>query len=115
MTKIQLTETQKSIEYLLEKQLDEMKGFKFNETLKVTFEKQTGENQTTIKPAYFNSNTQTIINDDDVSETLQTIKQEILNSIGSGWTIESVGEHYVNLVKYKPLKGSSYIQLHCTT
>ena len=36
-----------------------------------------------------------------------------LNSIseGSGWTIESVENHYLNIVKYEPMKGSSYIQL----
>ena len=34
-----------------------------------------------------------------------------LISEGSGWTIESIDNHYINIVKYKPLKGSSYIQL----
>jgi len=32
-------------------------------------------------------------------------------SEGSGWTIESVDNHYLNIVKYEPMKGSSYIQL----
>ena len=32
-------------------------------------------------------------------------------SEGSGWTVESVDNLYINLVKYKPLRGSSYIQL----
>ena len=44
-------------------------------------------------------------------------KQNILNQInqwiseGSGWTIQSVDNHYLNIVKYKPMNGSSYIQL----
>ena len=44
-------------------------------------------------------------------------KQNLLNQIsqwiseGSGWTIQSVDSHYLNIVKYKPMKGSSYIQL----
>lgn len=32
-------------------------------------------------------------------------------SEGSGWTIESIHNQYMNIVKYQPLKGSSYIQL----
>ena len=38
-----------------------MKGLKFIETLKITFEKQTGHEEKTIKSAYFNSIAQTII------------------------------------------------------
>ena len=44
-------------------------------------------------------------------------KQNILNKIaqwiseGSGWTVKSVDSHYMNIAKYEPMKGSSYIQL----
>ena len=32
-------------------------------------------------------------------------------SKGSGWTIQSVDNHYLNIVQYQPMKGSSYIKL----
>ena len=32
-------------------------------------------------------------------------------SEGSGWTVESVDNHYLNIVQYQPMKGSSYIKL----
>ena len=32
-------------------------------------------------------------------------------SEGSGWTIESINNHYVNTVKYQPQTGSSYLKL----
>ena len=32
-------------------------------------------------------------------------------SEGSGWTIQSVDNHYLNIVQYQPMKGSSYIKL----
>ena len=44
-------------------------------------------------------------------------KQQIFNKVaqwlseGSGWLIKSVDSHFLNIVKYKPLNGSSYIQL----
>ena len=69
------------------------------------------------KTAYFNSATMTIINNAEIAESLQLSKQELLNKIaqwiseGSGWTIESVDNHYLNVVKYEPMKGSSYIKL----
>ena len=112
----QLTETKKVIEHYLNKELDELKGFKYIETLKMTFEKQLG-NKTTIKTAYFNSKSKTLINENEINEVIQTSRQELMKAIGqwisegSGWTIKSVDGHYINLTKYKPLKGSSYIEL----
>ena len=112
----QLMETKKVIERHLNKELGELKGFKYIETLKITFEKQLG-NETTIKTAYFNSKTKTLINENEINEVLQTSRQELMKSIaqwiseGSGWTIQSVDGHYINLTKYIPLKGSSYIEL----
>ena len=32
-------------------------------------------------------------------------------SEGSGWSDDSVDSHYLTIVKYKPMKGSSYIKL----
>ena len=112
----QMQNTRKAIEFHIKKQLDEMKGFKYVETLKVTFSKMSG-GEIVIKTAYFNSIAQTIINHIEINEALQMSKQNILNQInqwiseGSGWTIQSVDNHYLNIVKYKPMNGSSYIQL----
>ena len=112
----QLTKTQKVIEHYLNKELGELKGFKYIETLKVTFEKQL-EDEIITKTAYFNSKTKTLINENEINEVLQTSRQELIKAIGqwisegSGWTIQSVDGHYINLTKYIPLKGSSYIEL----
>ena len=44
-------------------------------------------------------------------------RQEILNVIdkwvseGSGWVIDRIDSHYLNVTPYKPLSGSSYIKL----
>lgn len=93
-----------------------MKGLKFVETLRIVFKKPVaGEIQ--YKMAYFNSTSQTIISHIEIPEALQLTKQKILNKVaqwiseGSGWMIEPVDNHYFNIVKYKPMKGSSYIQL----
>ena len=113
---LQLQNTRLAVEHHIRKALSAMKGIKFNETLKVTFWKPQDDGWI-YKTAYFNSKPQTVINDNTINEALQLTKQQILNFIaqwiseGSGWTLQSVDSHYINLVKYEPLKGSSYIQL----
>ena len=78
---------------------------------------QVSNDKTVYKNAYFNSKAKTVVNENDLNEVLQTSKQEILNksaqwiSEDSGWTIKSIDNQYINIVKYQPLKGSSYIQL----
>ena len=113
---VQLQNTRLAIENHITKILTSMKGLKFVETLKVTFKKQDGDG-TLYKTAYFNSKPKTIINNTEINEALQLSKQQTLNMIaqwiseGSGWTIESVDNHYLNIVQYQPMKGSSYIKL----
>ena len=44
------------------------------------------------------------------------MQKQLLNGVavwlseGSGWTVESINDQYINRIKYKPLKGSSYIE-----
>ena len=112
----QLQNTRKAIENQIISLIGSMKGLKFVETLKVTF-KKTVNDKTVYKTAYFNSKPQIIINNTEIPESLQLSKDQILNMIakwiseGSGWTIESVDNHYLNIVQYQPMKGSSYIKL----
>jgi len=113
---VQLQNTRKGIETYIKDISTSMKGIKYIETLKITFEKLSGD-EIVSKTAYFNSVAQTIINQTEINDTLQLSKQQILNKVaqwvseGSGWMIKSVDNHYLNIVKYQPLKGSSYIIL----
>ena len=119
---IQLNETIKGVAFLLKEQSNIMKGMKYIETLKLTLKKTTIDADkkdmiTTFKTAYFNSKAKTLINKGEVNESLHISNQEILNGIsvwlseGSGWSVESVDNHHINIVRYEPLKGSSYIDL----
>ena len=69
------------------------------------------------KDAYFNSTAFTILHNDDIIESLDKAAEEINNKIafwlseGSGWTIVEIRSHFVNIVKYLPLRGSSYLPL----
>ena len=53
----------------------------------------------------------------NVEPELSMFRQEILNVIdkwvseGSGWVIDRIDSHYINITLYEPLNGSSYIEL----
>ena len=116
------TKTKALVESHLENLLKDMKGFKFIETLEVTFEKdtidsKTGKRVSIYKTAFFNGKAKTITKVDDIEPELNMSRQEILNVInkwvseGSGWVIDRIDSHYINVTLNKPLNGSSYIEL----
>ena len=113
---IQLQNTRLLIKNNLLKVLKEMKGLKFNEVLKITFEKQKGNELIEEKP-YFNTKKLTLTNEVEITNFLETTQQQIVNKIerwiskGSAWIIKSVDGHFINVVRYRPLRGSSYIPL----
>ena len=113
---LQLQKSRRAVEYLFNNLLAQTKGFKFVETLQVKFVKNSND-KNILKNGYFNSTADLIINETDIKLAIQASQQQILNKIaqwiseGSGWTIQSIENHYINIVNYSPLKGSSYIKL----
>ena len=113
---LQINQTRVGIFERLLKTLQSIKGFKLLEIMKVTLEKTSGKT-TITKTAYFNSSNHVVLNEADLRDALTASNEQIMNKIGvwisegSGWTITSVDKHYVNIAKYKPMEGSSYIDL----
>ena len=77
-------------------------------------------NKTTVsihKTAFFDGKAKTITKPDDIEPELNMSRQELLNVIdkwvseGSRWAINHIDSHYINVTTYKPLHGSSYIEL----
>ena len=111
----------KELESIFQKE----RGMKTQVTLKITFKKKKiryrddGQQEEVFeyKDVYFNSKAFTILNVDEIIDALNKSTEEILRNIavwlseGSGWTIEVILQHYVNIVKYLPLRGNSYLQL----
>ena len=108
------TKTKTLVESHLESLLKDMKGFKFIETLEVTFRKdtidsKTGKRVSTYKTAFFNGKAKTITKPDDIEPELNMSRQEILKVIdqwvseGSGWVIDRINSHYINVTTYTPL------------
>ena len=113
---LQLQKTREALESHIQNLLTSMNGLKFLESLKVTLSKISDGETISNTPVFF-STPQTIINNTEIMVALEATQQMILNKIaiwiseGSGWTIKSVDHHYLNVVTFQPLAGSSYIKL----
>ena len=111
---LQLEASKLSIKDLFSNLLNEIKGFKYQITVKVLLKKYKLNEEIEFAPVYFNSLTKIVTNK---RFKLQNAFQEILYRIdcwineGSGWIIESIESQYINISSYRPLLGSSYIEL----
>ena len=108
-----LEASKSSIEDLFKDLLHEMKGFKYQITVKVLLSKHKRNGDIEFAPVYFNSTTKTVIHSEyDLHKSFQEILYRIDSWIneGSGWVIESVHAEYVNISIFSPLSGSTYIE-----
>ena len=94
--------------------LDEIKGFKYQITVKALSRKDKQNGEIEFTPVYFNSTINTVIIDkSDLGKSFPGILYRIDNWInnGSGWIIESINSQYINISTYRPLIGRSYVKL----
>ena len=94
--------------------LNETKGFKYQITLKVMLKIFKSDEEIELRPVYFNSTAKIVINHKfSLENTFQEILYRIDNWIneGSAWIVELIDAQYINISTYRPLSGSSYVQL----
>ena len=66
---------------------------------------------------YCDSKQHNVINTHSIQESLELSQQDVFKKItnwmseASGWVVNQVLRHYVNIAKYNPLEESSYINL----
>ena len=83
--------------------------------IKATFNSRTGEREDIT--AFFNGKAKTITKASEIEPELSMSQNEILDVIdkwvseGSGWVIDRIDSHYINVIVYQPLNGSSDIEL----
>ena len=111
---VQLEASKSSIKDLFSDLSNKTKGLKYQITVKVLLKKCKPNGEIEFAPANFNSETKIVIND---RFRLENSFQEILYRIdiwineGSGWIVESIESQYINISTYRPLSGSSYMDL----
>ena len=94
--------------------LHEMKGFKYEITVKVLSCKLKINRDSMYAPVHFNFACKTVVNSDkyELDKSFPEILYRIDNWVneGSRWIIESIEAQYVNISIYSPLIGSTYIE-----
>ena len=112
----QLNSSEASIKDLFNVLLHEMRGFKYVITINVTLHKNKGNNETEYASVYFNSFIKTVINhnfEDSIDKCFEEILYRIDNWVnqGSGRMVDRINSEYLNISKYSPLFGSTYVEL----
>ena len=113
---MQLLAIRKILKEKLMRLINEKKGLKFGLTLKVRMKKET-EDGVIYREPYFNSKAKTVTHPDMINNLIMEAEEEIRNKIadwlseGSNWVIELILDHYLNIIGYTPLRGSSYLPL----
>ncbi|CAB4015988.1 Gastrula zinc finger, partial [Paramuricea clavata] len=113
----QMTASRQVVRGILVNELKRMGGLKYTETLKVRMSKEVRDGKTKKDSVYFKSKTGTATNFEDIESTAAQNQLTILSRIetfqklGSNWIILNIESHYVNIAMYKPLAGSSYMEL----
>ena len=113
---LQLTTTSyPAVEAILLKNLNEMKGLKYQLTLSVIFDKEGENGEIERFPFTSNHTSATLINKESLEMQVNENFLLLLRKIeefqvrGSNWKLRSVEGQRVHLSKYSPLEGSSYI------
>ena len=97
--------------------MSELRGFKFVKAMVLELKKIESDNETKYNMFYSNSNAESVINESDIDDVFESIYINIISNIqkylekGSSLLIDSVIDHTINISKYNPLAGSSYIKL----
>ena len=94
--------------------LNETKDFKYQLTVEVLLTKYKHNKEIEFRPVYFNPVTKAVTNhiyqlENSFVKILYMIDVWINN--GSGWILELTEPHYINISTYRPLSGSSYMDL----
>ena len=102
---------------LLRGQLVKRDAIKWYLSVNVRFTRITTDGGEATAEPFFTSTCYQLLNtfeiEDEVNDAVDKIRYDFDNFLkrGSGWVLDKILKVYVNIGKYKPLKGSSYIQL----
>ena len=114
---LQLKDTESAIKNKLQKQLSELRGFKFVTTLVLVLKKRESEDKIKFDNFHSSSKAETLINESDIDDVFESIYSTVISNTqkslgkGSDWIIDSVIHHTISISKYNPLAGNSYIKL----
>ena len=111
-----LKSKEEKIKELLKYELKRRLQIKFHLTLQVRLTKTRGDQVEVMEP-HFHGRCHIVLKTEDINEAFRESMKKILTSFmefhrqGSNWTLDKVTSVNIHIIKYKRLKGSSYIPL----
>jgi hypothetical protein len=107
--------------YLIKKKITQevfdLNGVKFQLAMKVSLRKERNDGDLVLAQPMFYSKQQATLRASDIDEGLNEAISKIERSIeeyqreGSGWAVDRVIEIFINIARYQPFHGGSYIDL----
>ena len=113
-TQLQPRDTKSTIRNKLK---DSLTKLRLVTTLVLEFKTIDSDDETKWCTFYFSSKVETMINESDIDDVFGLICSTIISNIQkllgkiSGWVVDSVVDHTINISKYKRLRGSSFVKL----
>ena len=106
----QLEVSKSSIKDLFRDLLNETKHLRYQITLNILSKKYKPNGEIEFRPVYFNSTTNHRFRLENSFQEILYQTDDWINE-GSGWIVESIESQYINISTYRPLSGSSYMDL----
>ena len=113
-------ETKESFTDLIKRELKELKNIKVSLEMKVKFKKEE-EEQIQYMEQYFRENEPQVFNANDDENEIEEYFDNIFEIIngkieawvaeGSGWEVEKIELVYVNVARFQPLRGGTYLPI----
>ena len=113
---VQLEASNLSINNLFNDLLNKLKGFKYQIIVEVLLKKYKLTGEVEFRPVYFNSVTKAVTKQNHMFRLGKSFEQilymiDVWINNRSVWIIELIESQYINISAYRPLSGSSYIDL----
>ena len=113
--------TKESFTDIIKRELKELKNIKVSLEMKIKFKKEEEEEQTQYMEQYFRENEPQVFNANDNESEIEEYFDKIIEIInrkieawvaeGSGWEIEKIELVYVNVARFQPLRGGTYLPI----
>ena len=113
--------TKESFTDLIKRELKELKNIKVSLEMKIKFKKEEEGKQTQYMEQYFRENEPQVFHENDDENEIEEYFDNIFEIIngkieawvaeGSGWELEKIELVYVNVARFQPLRGGTYLPI----
>ena len=112
-----LSAAQPVVKRKLVEELVDLKGIKFQLAVKVNLRKDRHDSEPVYQPAHLRTKQHTLMQAHTIDAALPNVHAQLLRKLeqftrnGSGWVVDNVDTLWLDIARFQPLKGGSYLRL----